>query len=727
MARVPVVASRRVAGCGRRVALGGLVAVLVAGGCSGDGESAGSAREHDAVTTTTAPPEPVLRARSEPLPVVTPTPRDMRWLGDDVGVPATVTVTLAGDVDDGTRTAVREALAAAGAADVDIQVVEAGTGSDAADRSDEDPSGPTDERDPANEPGARGGGDQRGSGDQRGGRESGRRLTVSVGSLADPETVATLAGVGLAVVPADLGDEGYALAAFRQSDGHDRVVLAGAGPDGTFYAAQTLRQLAGDGVVAGVGVIDHPAMAHRGAIEGFYGSPWTAAERLDQLAFYGRFKLNTYVYAPKDDPFHRDRWREPYPADQVAGLSALVQAAQANHVRLTFAVSPGVSICYGDPADRAALVAKLEAMYGLGVRSFSVALDDIDHTRWNCPGDAALYGAPSTGAAARAQADLLNTVQHDFIATHDGARPLQMVPTEYRGTRDSEYRQQLRTLLDPAVEVMWTGTYVVPDQITVAQAQTAHTLFGRPVFVWDNTPVNDFPRTTGRLILAPYARRESGLSADVTGIVLNPMNQAAASKVQLVGGADFTWNDAAYDPARAQRAAAEDLAGGDAATVDALLAFFDLENLAPTSARSGIVSQPQAPALATLVDGFHTTWRSGDRAGAVAALRPYAERLAGAPALIRAHVVDPAFIADCGPWLDATALWGSALLATLAGLAAQAGGDGATGEARLAEAASLAGRAATISTIPGETRPQGPVLVGDGVLDAFVRWGSAQA
>src|SRR4030095_4508159 len=282
--------------------------------------------------------------------------------------------------------------------------------------------------------------------------------------------------------------------------------------------------------------------------------------------------------APKDDPFHRDRWREPYPADQAAGLATLVDAAQAKHVRFTFAVSPGLSVCSGAPADRAALVAKLDAMYALGVRSFSIALDDIDHTRWNCPGDAAVYGGPSTGAAARAQADVLNAVQHDFIATHDGARPLQMVPTEYRGTSDSDYRQQLRSLLDPAVEVMWTGAYVVPDQITVAQAQAADSIFGRPVFVWDNTPGNDFPRTPGRLILAPSARREAGLSAQVTGIVLNPMNQAAASKVQLIGGADFTWNDAAYDPARAQRAAAEDLVGGDAATVDALLAFFDLEN-----------------------------------------------------------------------------------------------------------------------------------------------------
>jgi hyaluronoglucosaminidase len=105
----------------------------------------------------------------------------------------------------------------------------------------------------------------------------------------------------------------------------------------------------------------------------------------------------------------------------------------------------------------------------------------------------------------------------------------------------------------------------------------------------------------------------------------------------------------------------------------------------------------------------------------VAALRPYAERLAGAPALIRDHVVDPGFIADCGPWLDATALWGNALVATLDGLAARAAGDTATADARLAEAAGLAGMAETIHTIPGETKPEGPVLVGDGVLDAFVR------
>ena len=423
-------------------------------------------------------------------------------------------------------------------------------------------------------------------------------------------------------MPADPPAEAYALAAYGTTDGSATVVLAGADAAGTFYAAQTLRQLTGDGAVAGVGVVDQPAMRHRGSIEGFYGSPWTTEERLDQLAFYGRFKLNTYIYAPKDDPYHRDQWRDPYPPDRLEALRALVDAAAANHVRFTFAVSPGVSVCYSDPADLAALTAKLEAVHALGVRSFSIALDDIDHTRWHCDGDAARFGPPSPEAAARAQVELLNAVQAGFVATHDGAQPLQMVPTEYRGTDDSPYRTVLRDQLDPQVEVMWTGAYVVPDEITVAQAQAAAGVFGRPLFVWDNTPVNDFPPTEGRLILAPYARREAGLSAQVTGVVLNPMNQAAASKVQLVGGADFTWNDAAYDPARAQRAAADLLAAGDPRTVEALLAFFDLENLAPTSAGSGVVSQPQAPALAARLDAFRTAWSGGDRQGRSTASAP---------------------------------------------------------------------------------------------------------
>jgi hyaluronoglucosaminidase len=132
------------------------------------------------------------------------------------------------------------------------------------------------------------------------------------------------------------------------------------------------------------------------------------------------------------------------------------------------------------------------------------------------------------------------------------------------------------------------------------------------------------------------------------------------------------------------------------------------------------VSQPQAPVLARQLDAFRTAWDRGDRPGAIAGLRPYAQRLAGAADAIRRGVADPGFVADAGPWLDATALWGQALVASLDALDAQVAGDDAGAQARFDEADALADQAAAIETIPGETRPQGPVKVGDGVLDEFI-------
>ena len=42
-----------------------------------------------------------------------------------------------------------------------------------------------------------------------------------------------------------------------------------------------------------------------GVVEGFYGRPWTEAERRMMLHFLGEHGMNLYVYAPKDDPYHR--------------------------------------------------------------------------------------------------------------------------------------------------------------------------------------------------------------------------------------------------------------------------------------------------------------------------------------------------------------------------------------------------------------------------------------
>jgi hypothetical protein len=150
--------------------------------------------------------------------------------------------------------------------------------------------------------------------------------------------------------------ESYTLTA-----GATGVLIVGADPAGAFYGAQTLLAMAAAPCaehrvcVPESSVRDWPDLPLRGTIEGFYGTPWTHGDRMEHLRFSGRHKLNTYVYAPKDDPFHRERWREPYPEEELARLGELVAQAAAQHVRLVFALSPGLSMVYGDPAERAAL------------------------------------------------------------------------------------------------------------------------------------------------------------------------------------------------------------------------------------------------------------------------------------------------------------------------------------------------------------------------------------
>jgi len=295
-----------------------------------------------------------------------------------------------------------------------------------------------------------------------------------------------------------------------------------------------------------------------------------------------------------------------------------------------------------------------------------------------------------------------------------------MVPTEYYDAKETPYKAALRANLDPRIVVQWTGTDVVPPAISIPDAKAATKAFGRKTLLWDNYPVNDYAQTTGRLLLAPYARREAGLSGELSGILSNPMNQEAPSRVAVTGVAAFAWNDRGYDPDRTWLAAARALAGDDERATQALLRFFDTQHMAPTFGTQPW--QPQAPRLKAELDAVRDALARGDaaeRRAALATLATTADELADAPDIIRSGVADPAFAAQSAPWLDAMRLWGRALRLSAAGLsAADQGGDAAP--RYFAEAKRLAAEAAAIQSIPGATRFDGPIKIADGVLDRFV-------
>ncbi|MFC7520470.1 beta-N-acetylglucosaminidase domain-containing protein [Xanthomonas populi] len=513
--------------------------------------------------------------------------------------------------------------------------------------------------------------------------------------------------------------EGYTLASVALGN-VSLITLAGHDNDGLFHAAQTLRQLVDLPAIPTLVIQDYPAMPIRGTIEGFYGAPWSMTDRTKHLEFLARTKANTFIYSPKDDPYARDRWREAYPATTLKALGKLAATAKRNHVDFVYAISPGPTVCFSDPADAKALLRKFDAFRALGVRSFYVALDDIEYTKWNCERDKTTFGDSGAQAAGIAQSHLLNLVQADLVARHDAASELIMVPTEYFDAKESPYKQALRKHLDPKIVVQWTGTDVVPPAISIPDARAATKAFGRKTLLWDNYPVNDFETSAGRLLMAPYARREAGLSAELSGIVSNPMNQEVPSRVAVMGLTAFAWNDTGYDAARTWHAAARDLADGDAQVTAALLTFFDTQHLAPTFG-----SQPwqeQAPQLKAVLDHVREAIALGDaaaRSQAITELARTADAFAAAPQIIRAGVADQGFAEQSRPWLEAMEGWGRALQQTATGLDAANRGD-AQASVAFADAKQIAAEAAAIPSIPGTTRFGGPVKIADGVLDRFV-------
>lgn len=430
--------------------------------------------------------------------------------------------------------------------------------------------------------------------------------------------------------PAGLPAEGYMLAAGYPGSGHPgEIVLSGSGGAGTFYAVQTLRQLIQDtprpAQIHDVAVRDWPSMPLRGVIEGFYGPPWSTADRLSSFAFDGREKMNTYVYSPKDDPYLRAQWREPYPPDQLAVIKQLIDGAAANHVTFTYALSPGLSICFSSPSDLQALISKLQSIWDIGARAFAIPFDDVNYNAWNCPQDQTAFGPPGGADAAKAQASVLNAVEKQFIETHPGAAPLEFVPTEYASTTATPYKQTIASQLDPHVIVEWTGDGVIVPQITSQQAAAARQTFGHDILVWDNYPVNDY--ITGRLLMGPYTGRDPGLGQYLTGITANPMIEEEASKIALFTAGAYYWNNGNYDPQAAWLAGIKDIGG---AVWPALKVFAE-------NSYSSTLNPAESPALTPLIAAFWQAQDSGTGLAAAAArLDSYFSQMAAAPGQLRA-------------------------------------------------------------------------------------------
>ncbi|OIV37705.1 hypothetical protein BIV57_08975 [Mangrovactinospora gilvigrisea] len=599
---------------------------------------------------------------AEGVPAVFPAPREVRGGRKATVLPRTVDVVAGGGADASAVRAVRATLTAAGAQLVD---------GDAA-------------------------------------------LTVYVDGARARAELARLGGRA----PDGLPSGGYALAVGARS-----AALVGRDAAGTFYAAQTLRQLLVDAkgrpALAAATVRDWPAAPQRGLVEGFYGAEWSTEQRLAQLDFLGSAKQNTYLYAPGDDNYRQADWRSPYPAQQAEGFRRLAARAADNHVRLQWALSPGQNLCYSSHTDRDALFGKLDAMWDLGFRGFQLQFQDVSYTEWHCSGDSSRYGQ-GPQAAARAQADVANELAQRLHEAHpDAPDPLLTVlPTEYYQDGASPYRTELGRDLDAAVGVGWTGGSAVPRTITAGEAGRTASVYRRPLLTMDNYPVND--DAPDRLYLGPSVGRAAEVANTGAGVLSNAMLQPAASRIALSTAGDFAWNPDGYDPSRSWSHALTALAGGAApgaaARAAALRVLAGNESSSPLDDReSGYLApllrefwstvEPRVPSPRS-GGGRHRAEPSATYADAARRLRAAFTAMRTAPAQLRGTAV----ASEAAPWLAQLARYGEAGENAVDMLSAQRAGNGAAAwrhEVRL--------RVLLTAVRMGRQE------VGDGVLTPFLR------
>lgn len=317
------------------------------------------------------------------------------------------------------------------------------------------------------------------------------------------------------------------------------ITITGYDERGAFYGIQTLRQLTESpataaGTLPFLEINDYPDLPYRGVVEGFYGTPWSHEVRMSLIDFYGKFKLNSYLYGPKDDPYHScPNWRLPYPEKEAANIKELVAACNRNRVDFVWAIHPGQDIKWNE-TDYKNLVNKFELMYDLGVRSFAIFFDDIE----------------GEGTNPVKQIDLLNRLNTDFVKAKKDVSSLVVCPTDYSKLWANPTPQgslcTYGNTLDPSVQVFWTGDVVCSD-LTKETMDWVNSRIKRPGYYWWNYPVTDYVRHI--IMQGPVYGLETSLTAnDLCGLASNPMEHGEASKLALYGVADYTWNMAGYNP-----------------------------------------------------------------------------------------------------------------------------------------------------------------------------------
>ncbi|CAB4530166.1 MAG: hypothetical protein F2521_00940 [Actinobacteria bacterium] len=383
-------------------------------------------------------------------------------------------------------------------------------------------------------------------------------------------------------------------------------------------------------------LMDGPDFPVRGVVEGFYGKPWSHAQKLKGIEFFADYNMNTYFLAPKDDPLQRFNWRSPFTPEYLDTTQELIERGKIHGIDFVLCVSPGLSVEYSNEADVDAVVHRFKQLTDLGSTHFGMLWDDI---AWEMQHDSDNAKFASTAAA---HAHFTNRVWEKLITYNQKAR-LTVCPMSYSGRGNEPYLVDLGRELNSRINLMWTGRSICSEYLDIADAVVFERNALRPALYWDNFPVNDGGLQVN-LHIGPVRGREKGLHRYSSGLLSNPMLQFEASLIPISTIGEYLWNSEKYNPEESWERALINLFP-DVEDRDALRRFF-------RTSMGTLVGGDPAPDLRQIFRAGVSAWRAGDMPKAAQVFRVEGEAiLANCKYLQDSNFSYPAIITEIQPWL----------------------------------------------------------------------------
>ena len=248
---------------------------------------------------------------------------------------------------------------------------------------------------------------------------------------------------------------------------------------------------------------------YRGYIEGYYGRVLTWHQRAELIAHCQHLGFDSYFYAPKSDPYHRQHWRTPYDTAWLDAFTAFCHTAHKSGISILAGIAPGLDFNYSEEysgnTDYTHLKTKARQLLNAGADHLVIMFDDIDER-----------GDEKEEKRGEESADTGNSnegADHAKLTTRlalDLHHPPFFVPRLYAdeiaGDHDA-YARDLRAHLHPDCPLFICGKAIIAARVNRTThvgrlgAQIPHSLI-----IWDNLYCQDYcPR---RLFLCDYTGRD---------------------------------------------------------------------------------------------------------------------------------------------------------------------------------------------------------------------------